>query len=345
MKSNRYFLAFILPLATLIALYAQGVWSYSTLILAFVIIPGLELFTAPDTGGVDTLEAEEAVAKDRLYDLLLYAMVPVQYASLAWFLWTVSQSLDAFTRTGLILSMGVQCGAVGINVAHELGHRVTRFDRSLARALLLSSLYMHFIVEHNRGHHKNVATPLDPASARLNEPIYTFWFRTIIGSFRSAWNIERGLQKKAGRSTLNLRNEMVQALLMQLFLCILIYLVFGWMGLTAFLFAALIGILLLETVNYIEHYGLRRKQLDNGRYERVQPWHSWNSDYPIGRIVLFELTRHSDHHYKASRKYPLLGHLENSPQLPAGYPAMMLLSLVPPLFFRVVNPRVKAASR
>lgn len=327
------------------ALYLQGIWSYSTLILAFVIIPGLELMTAPDKSGIGSEEDENHVLQDRLYDLLLYAMVPAQYITLGWFLWTVVGPIDAFTRTGLILSMGVQCGAVGINVAHELGHRTTRFERNLARALLLSSLYMHFIVEHNRGHHKNVATPLDPASARLNEPIYTFWFRTIVGSFLSAWNIERSLQEKSGRSTWNIRNEMLQALVIEGGLLTLLYLIFGWMGLKAFLLTSLIGILLLETVNYIEHYGLRRKQLENGRYERVQPWHSWNSDYPIGRIVLFELTRHSDHHYKASRKYPLLRHLEGSPQLPAGYPAMMLLSLVPPLFFRVINPRIESTSQ
>lgn len=345
MKPYRYFLAFVLPASSLVALYYQGIWSYATLILAFVIIPFIELFTKPDLSGPSDPVEEGKNSTLFLYDLLLYAMVPLQYLSLIWYLNVVILDLPTWVKTGLTLSMGVQCGAVGINIAHELGHRNSFFDRTLARILLLSSLYMHFIVEHNRGHHRHVATPLDPASARFNEPIYAFWWRTITGSFRSAWKIAKDLQKKNGKSTFYYKNEMIQGIVIQLSALGIIYISLGHVALLYFLAVAGIGILLLETVNYIEHYGLRRKMQPNGQYERVQPWHSWNSDYPLGRIILFELTRHSDHHYKASKKYPMLKHIPESPQLPTGYPGMMLLSLIPPLWFKIVNPKVQALNQ
>ncbi|NQV51907.1 MAG: alkane 1-monooxygenase [Flavobacteriales bacterium] len=346
MARLKYFLAFSLPLVTLLSVHLGNLWSFGTLVQAFFLIPLLELLLAPDKSGPSSYDEEKMLSTDRFYDFLLYAMVPMQYAGLSYYLYRVSMTpLETYEVVGMTLSIGVQCGAVGINVAHELGHRKSKFERTLARMLLLSSLYMHFIVEHNRGHHKNVGTPLDPASARLNEPVYTFWIRTIIGSFRSAWNIERRLLERSGSSHWSIRNEMVQVVLVEFTLIAGVYLVFGFPGLFGFLLSSLIGIVLLETVNYIEHYGLRRKEVSEGRYERVQPWHSWNSDYPLGRIMLFELTRHSDHHYKASKKYQVLNHLDQSPQLPAGYPGMMLLSLVPPLWFRIVNPRVEQINR
>jgi len=345
MKSSTYFLAFILPITTVIALSFQDVWSYATLVLAFGIIPTLELFAAPNLTSNKDSKKKNTISEG-LYDYLLYLMVPVHSLILIWFLNEIgSPELLTYEMVGLTLSMGVQCGAIGINVAHELGHRKSSFERFLARTLLLSSLYMHFIVEHNRGHHKHVATPKDPASARMNESIYAFWPRTLIGSFISAWNIAKNEQLKRGKQLLTWDNEMVQVVIIQATLCLLIFFLFGWNVLFPFLIAAFIGMLLLETVNYIEHYGLKRKQLENGRYERVQAWHSWNSDYPVGRIMLFELTRHSDHHYKASKKYQHLEHLKESPQLPTGYPGMMLLSLLPPLWFKIVNPLAEKANR
>ncbi len=340
----RYFLAFSLPGFTLLALSQGGIFSFSTLFIAFVAIPLVELISSPVLSGPNDDDEERSLAADRFYDYLLYAMVPVQYAILGFFLYHVTfTDLETIEVVGMTLSMGVQSGAIGINVAHELGHRNTRFERTLARMLLLSSLYMHFIVEHNRGHHKNVATPLDPASARLNEPIYTFWVRTLVGSFLSAWRIEQRLRHKENKAVWSLGNEMIRLILLEAGLISGVYILFGSTTMLLFLLTALIGMLLLETVNYIEHYGLYRKEISEGRYERVQPWHSWNSDYPVGRILLFELTRHSDHHYKASKKYQVLKHMDESPQLPTGYPGMMLLSLVPPIWFSVVNPRIPEA--
>jgi alkane 1-monooxygenase len=200
---------------------------------------------------------------------------------------------------------------------------------------------MHFFTEHNKGHHKRVATPEDPSSARYGEPVYTFYFRTIIMSYLSAWYIANDEVKKKGKAVLSLYNEMIQFQLIQVAFVGVIWYFFGGLVTVYFLAAALIGILLLETVNYIEHYGLQRKQIAEGKYERALPVHSWNSDHVIGRIMLFELSRHSDHHYLASRKYQVLRHHDNSPQMPTGYPGMIILSLVPPLWFYVMNKRIK----
>jgi alkane 1-monooxygenase len=237
--------------------------------------------------------------------------------------------------------MGLLCGTFGVNVGHELGHRIKPFEQTLAKISLLSSLYMHFIIEHNKGHHKYVATPEDPSSARLGEPLYLFFFRTIVLSYFSAWKITLNELEKKHKSFFSLSNEMLLFQCTQILFVLLIMFLFGWVITVYFLAAALIGILLLETVNYIEHYGLQRKEIADGRYERATPQHSWNSNHVIGRLMLFELSRHSDHHYLASKKYQVLCHHDDAPQMPTGYPGMMMLSLVPPLWFRVMNPRVK----
>ena len=228
--------------------------------------------------------------------------------------------------------MGLQCGVYGINIVHELGHRSNRGQRLLGEILLLSSLEMHFLPYHNSGHHFNVATPNDPATARKGEWVYLFWFRSQIGSYLQAWKIESKRLNKKDQHWFSFSNKMVVYTLVQFALIIAIYYLFGWVVLLAFVMAATAGILLLETVNYIEHYGLLRKQIDEGKYEKVQHVHSWNSDHILGRIFLFELSRHSDHHYKASKHYQLLKSLPDSPQMPTGYPGMMLLALVPPLW-------------
>lgn len=285
---------------------------------------------------------EEMARKNTVYDVLLYFVVAFQYFALYKFLVSMkSDSLAWYETAGRIAVMGLLCGTFGINVGHELGHRVNRFEQTLAKALLLTSLYMHFFTEHNKGHHKRVATPEDPSSARYGEPVYTFYFRTIIMSYFSAWHIANDEVKKKGKAVLSLYNEMIQFQLIQVVFVGVIWYFFGGMVTVYFLAAALIGILLLETVNYIEHYGLQRQQIAEGKYERALPVHSWNSDHVIGRILLFELSRHSDHHYLASRKYQVLRHHDNSPQMPTGYPGMIILSLVPPLWFYVMNDRIK----
>ncbi len=212
----------------------------------------------------------------------------------------------------------------------------------MAKSLLLTSMYMHFFIEHNRGHHKNVSTPIDPASARMNEPIYLFWFRSIFGSYISAVHLEKLRLQRIARPSFSMHNEMIRFFIIQVLFVSIIGLVFGPVAILYFLGAAGVGILLLETVNYIEHYGLQRREIEPGLFEKVKPVHSWNSEHILGRVMLYELTRHSDHHYKANRKYQVLRYFDESPELPLGYPASMVVCMIPPLWFMLMNPRIRA---
>lgn len=318
-----------------------GVYTWLPMLYAWAFIPLIELVMRPDIHNLTAAE-EELAKKDRAYDWMLYAVVLLQYAALVYFLFTIQQDgLSWWEKTGRIFTMGLLCGTFGINVGHELGHRVNALEQAMAKALLLTSLYMHFFIEHNKGHHKNVATPQDPSSARYNEPVYTFYFRTIAFSYLSAWKIAMAEVRKKGKHPFSLANEMVQAHLIQSLLLLGIYMFFNAKVLLYFVAAAAIGIILLETVNYIEHYGLQRKPSANGGYERAMPQHSWNSNHLLGRLMLFELSRHSDHHYMASRKYQILKHHDDAPQLPTGYPGSIILALVPPAWFYVMNKKIK----
>ena len=333
-------MVFTIPVLFLAGIYFGKWWTFSVLIFAFGIIPLLEIFFKPDPSNVDEAEAQIR-KKDPLYDVMLYLIVPAVYICLFLFLISVSsETYSALEVVGLTLSMGVILGAMAINVAHELGHRKKPFERFLSKTLLLSSLYMHFYIEHNRGHHANVGTPYDPATAKKGQSVYGFWWQSVIFSYISAWKIESKRLKRAGKSFWSIDNEMLRFQVIQILLLISIFAFFGALATLLFVAAAIIGFLQLETVNYIEHYGLARERVNEKRFERVKPHHSWNSDHIIGRLMLFELSRHSDHHYKASKKYQLLESLENSPQMPTGYPGMMLLSLFPPLWFKTMDRRI-----
>jgi alkane 1-monooxygenase len=319
-----------------------GILCWVVMMYSWGFVPAVELLLNPNTTNMTAAEEELAKA-DKLYDYLLYLVVFIQIPMLFFFLHSfVGAQLSIADVLGRITSMGMLCGIFGINVAHELGHRNTKFEQWLAKFSLLTSLYTHFFIEHNKGHHKNVATPNDPSSARYNEWVYLFYFRTIAFTYLSAWHIANDEMVKKGKSIFSLHNEMLVLQLMQIGLIATIYFVFGGTILLYFLGAAFMGILLLETVNYIEHYGLQRKQTGENSFERAQPHHSWNSNHPMGRMLLFELSRHSDHHYKASRKYQILQHHDNAPQLPTGYPGSMLLALVPPIWCSVMNKKIKA---
>jgi alkane 1-monooxygenase len=308
---------------------------------SWVLIPLIELFLKPDDRNLSAAE-EELARKNKWYDVMLYLMVPFQYFSLGVFLYVTSHwhqsSIDLVGKT---MAMGLVCGVLGINVGHELGHRANKAEQFLARCLLLTSLYLHFFIEHNKGHHKQVGTREDPASARYGESLYRFYFRTIVFSYLGAWKIANREARKKGYRIFSLHNEMIRYQLVQFVFLGSIIFFFGWLTAVLFLAASVHGILLLETVNYIEHYGLQRKQTGDGKYERAMPEHSWNSNHVIGRVMLFELSRHSDHHYLASRKYQLLRHHQGSPEMPTGYPGMMLLATIPPAWFYVMNKRIK----
>ena len=340
-KALKYGLVFLIPFGLIHGIYAGGWYTFAVPIYAFVVIPLLELLFKPDGSNASRAELEMR-KKDRLYDWMLYAIVPLLYLGLFLFLRAFEHPADfsISEKIGLIFSMGILCGALGINVAHELGHRPNKTEQTLSKLLLLPSLYMHFFIEHNRGHHRNVSTPEDPASARRGESVYQFWIRSVIFSYIHAWQLEFERLGRKGYSRWSWQNEMMRFTTVEILFLIGIYLGFGLISLLAFLPAAIVGFLMLETVNYIEHYGLRRSKASEFRYERTLPEHSWNSNYVIGRLMLFELSRHSDHHYKASKKYQLLEHHDESPQMPTGYPGMMLLSLIPPLWFRVMDPLI-----
>lgn len=334
----KYLSVFLLPITALVSFTARGWLTFLPLIYAFGLIPLLELFFRPDHSNLDKAE-QEMIKKEFVYDLLLYLIVPVQVAAVVYFLSSISEAgLGFMELTGRIVSMGILCGVFGINVAHELGHRTKKFEKFFSKTLLLTSLYMHFFIEHNRGHHKNVATEKDPASARLNENIYAFWLRSVTKSYLSAWNIEARRLSGKGLRPWGLQNQMLQFQLIQVMFLGLIFLIFGFTTLLYFMISAILGILLLESVNYIEHYGLLRAKVEKDRYERVKPHHSWNSDHVIGRVVLFELSRHSDHHHMASKKYQTLEYHPESPQMPTGYPGMIIMALLPPIWFKLMHP-------
>jgi alkane 1-monooxygenase len=243
-------------------------------------------------------------------------------------------------KLGITIAYGMACGGIGINAAHELGNRTTWHEQLMSKMLLLRTLYRHFFIEYNRGHHKNVSTDKAPSSSRYGEGIYSFYFRTIIGSWLSAWSLEKELLKRKNKRFWSIHNQMLRFQRIQLALVSGIAIFFGLEILVLFMISSLIGALILETVNYIEHYGLSRKK-KGAHYERTKPIHSWNSNHPIGRLLLLELSRHSDHHYMANRKYPILRHFQENPQMPTGYPGMMLLALFPPLWFKVMHKQIK----
>ena len=319
-----YLLSFTIPLSVLLSLEGHG--SFIALGYAFGVLPVLELFLPAPIQNRTALE-ESSALEDPLFDWILYLMLPIQVFLVFRFCDVYSTSpVNGITRLGMISALGVSCGVIGINVAHELGHRKKSFERVLSRMLLATSLNWQFYIEHNRGHHKNVSTPHDPESARLNETLYAFWLRAIRDSFKNAWNLDP--------------KELTLGLLVESALLLALVLNYGVATGLAFVASAIFGILLLQSVNYIEHYGLTRKEVSLGRFEPVSPVHSWNANQVLSRAILFELSRHSDHHAHASRKYPILRHHSDSPQMPTGYPGMILLALIPPLWRRVIHPKI-----
>lgn len=343
MKDLKYLLAYLLPLTCALALWRPEQFAYSSVIFAFILIPLLEFIFKGNDRNIPETE-EPSRAQMPYFDVLLLLNIPIVYGLVGWYIYTVSvQTLSTAQLIGLSLSTGIMLGSCGINVAHELGHRSSGTLQFLSKLLLLPSLYQHFFIEHNRGHHKYVGTPSDPATARLNEILYFFWLRSTSSSWVHAWRLERDRLQKDGTPFWSWHNEMIRFSVVQLAYLAFLYTIGGPTAVLAGVTVGLISIFLLETINYIEHYGLMRKPLASGRYEPVTPVHSWNSDHEMGRILLYELTRHSDHHYKATRKYQILRHLPESPQLPLGYPGSMLLALFPPLWFTIMNPLAKKA--
>ena len=341
LKRLKYLLVFSLPLTAYISFVSEGVLTFLPLLLFFGLVPILELFFKADSTNFDK-ETAKFEKENKLYNWILYASIPVQIGMLIFFLNVMQEPLTTVGYIGRISSMGIMCGVLGINLGHELGHRLNKTEQFLGELMLLTSLNTHFLPYHNGGHHFNVATPHDAATARKNEPLYIFWIRSHFSSYKEAWQLENKRMNELGKSNFSAQNKMIKYTVANMVLLITIYYFFGWIVLLSFIAAAVTGILLLQTVNYIEHYGLLRNKNEHGRYERVKHIHSWNSDHVIGRLVLFNLSRHSDHHYNGSKHYQVLKSLPESPQMPTGYPGMMLLSLIPPIWFKYMNAKISS---
>jgi alkane 1-monooxygenase len=336
-RDLKYLISYIIPISGIISLWYGGIYVWGTGILAYIIIPVLDGFLPVSNKNLE-IELKDKKRINKYFDAILLINLPLVYFALWMFLANVGNASSNLECVGMILTTAIVLTTSGINVAHELGHKNETYNKICSQLLLLPSLYMHFFIEHNRGHHLNVATALDPATSRKNEIFYTFWFRSVIGQWKNAWKLEHN---RIG-SYWSPRSLMLQFIFVQLLFLGFIYFLFGGMVLGMFVIAAVTSFTQLELINYIEHYGLNRNKLPNGRYEKVGPQHSWNSNHELGRIILYELTRHSDHHYKSAKKFQILDHHDDSPQLPYGYPASILMSLIPMLWFKVMNPRVPA---
>jgi alkane 1-monooxygenase len=318
-----------------------GVFWYYGPFLVFVIFPLLDIVI-----GMDPTNPPDSVIKwlerDRYYRWCTYLFLPIQYAGLVFACWLWSSGkLSTVDDIGLALTVGMVSG-IAINTAHELGHKRESTERWLSRVALAQSGYGHFFIEHNRGHHVKVATPEDPASARFGESFYAFWPRTVGGSLRSAWGLERVRLARMGRSPWTLRNDILGAWAMTVVLFAALAVIFGPVVLPYLFLQAVIGFSLLEVVNYLEHYGLLRQRREDGRYERTRPEHSWNSNNVASNVLLYHLQRHSDHHANPVRRYQALRHVDEAPQLPTGYAGMIVLAAVPPLWRRVMDRRLLA---
>jgi alkane 1-monooxygenase len=280
--------------------------------------------------------------QDRYYRFCTYAYLPFQYGGLIFACWLWAHGgLSTVESIGLALTVSMVSG-IAINTAHELGHKRARLERWLSKVALAQSGYGHFYIEHNRGHHVRVATPEDPASARLGESFYAFLPRTVVGSLQSAWELERTRLARCGKPALSIHNDILQAWAMSVVLFAALTIVFG-LGVLPFLaIQAVIGFCLLEVVNYLEHYGLLRQRREDGRYERTRAEHSWNSNNVASNLLLYHLQRHSDHHANPTRRYQALRHVEEAPQLPTGYAGMIILAAIPPLWRAVMDRRVLA---
>ena len=304
-------------------------------ILLADLLAGIDPTNPPD-------EVIEWLEEDRYYRWVTYIFLPIQYAALIWaaYAWA-TYDLSTVSKIGLALTVGTVAG-IGINTAHELGHKKEQHERWLARIALAQTCYGHFYIEHNRGHHVRVATPEDPASSRLGETLYGFLPRTVWGSLSNAWRLEKKRLTRRMRTPWSLKNDILNAWLMSVVLFGGLVIAFGPGILPYLAIQAVVGVWLLETVNYLEHYGMRRERKADGRYERVNPSHSWNSNNIATNVLLYHLQRHSDHHANPTRRYQTLRDFKESPALPTGYAGMIVLASVPYLWRKVMDPKVLA---
>lgn len=340
MKDLKYLMSYSIALMAFIGISLGGFYNYLAVVFTFIFIPILETIVKKSDEEY-TEEEKKSRLLDPFFDFLLYLNIPIVFGIFFFSLDKLAFTSSVSDIIGIILSASIVMATNGINVGHELGHRKSIIARTCSKLLYLPCQYMHFYIEHNFGHHINVATPEDPATARYKQTLYSFWITSVVRTYVSAWKIQLKLLKVSKRNFFSIKNDMVFYTLFQITFLAFVYYNFGLYLTLLSILMSVISFLFLETINYVEHYGLLRKKEPSGRYERVKPHHSWNSNHTIGRIVLYELTRHSDHHFKSSKKYQVLESLYDCPHLPYGYPTSILLSFIPPLWFSIMNPLVK----
>ncbi|MBA3981371.1 MAG: alkane 1-monooxygenase [Alcanivorax sp.] len=335
----------ILPMSATIGRESgtQDYWAWFIYFVVFGIIPILDYIVGKDPSNPDEDVQVPAMSEERIYRVLTLLMVPIWLGVLLYSGWVfVNNDYSWFGMLGWIVSIGTIGGVIAINLAHELIHKDPKIENWAGGLLLASVTYAGFKVEHVRGHHVTVSTPEDASSSQYNQGVYSFLLRAFPHNFINAWKLEAAYLKRKGKKVISRHNELIWWYAISAGLAVLFGLLFGWMGVLFFLGQSFVAAFTLEVINYIEHYGLHRRVLENGRYERVTPAHSWNSNYFLTNLALFQLQRHSDHHAYAKRRYQVLRHYEESPQLPGGYASMYVLALIPPLWKKVMNPRVEA---
>ena len=331
----------LLPLFA-IACGFGGLWVLIVPISTWYLFGALDAVIGLQTGNADPDTADDEI---RLYTLVTLIWAPLQFITLFGAIYYVPRAehlglLEAFM---LCVGAGVITGTIGINYSHELMHQKSKTERWMADILLAMVLYSHFRSEHLLVHHRYVGTPRDPVTARYNENFHRFFPRVVKDCWRSAFKAEKEMLARKDLPWTDLSNPFMRYWALQAGMLLLAVLLSGFAGLVFFLFQAFVAIWQLELVNYVEHYGLTRKHLGDGKYEHVQPRHSWNASQKASNWLLINLQRHSDHHYKPNRRFPLLQNYTeaDAPQLPFGYPVMTLLALYPKYWRRVMNPRVQ----
>lgn len=343
-KRYLWLFGLVVPLAPfaawrLVELTGIGAFWWIGPVIVFGLIPLLDITIGKDDANPPD-SALKWLEQDRYYRWCIYLFLPLQYASLvfACSIWS-SGELSFLESLGLAVTVAMVAG-IAINTAHELGHKRKSYERWLSKVALAQTGYGHFFIEHNRGHHVRVATPEDPASARLGESFWEFLPRTVSGSLRSAIELERTRLDRAGKRFWTIHNDVLNAWAMTVVLFAGLTIAFGWVVLPWLVVQAIVGFSLLEVVNYLEHYGLLRQREENGRYERCRPEHSWNSNNVASNVFLYHLQRHSDHHANPVRRYQALRHYDEVPELPSGYATMIVVAYVPSLWRRVMDHRV-----
>ncbi len=345
-KKIGFFTAFILPALVITGFYAGGFWNLLTLGFVFIIITTVDHLAGVDTDNNSEPEAK-LIGEEFYYRFITYAWTFVQVAFVSWACYVISfGKLHSFIEWfGFVVGVSLVTGGIGITVAHELGHKKSNLEQFYSKILLMTVCYMHFFIEHNRGHHVQVATPDDPATARRDETFYAFWYRSVFYGYAHAWQLEKESLLRKERKIFSVYNEMLWYGLLPIVFCFLLTVIISnlsgrivWEVPIFFVTQSILAFTLLELVNYIEHYGIVRTIDKTGKYERVNPLHSWNASHLISNFFLFQLQRHSDHHANAIKRYQVLNHYDDSPQLPFGYPTMILIALVPPIWFSKMNP-------